>query len=395
MSEGWTTSADIGANLLRRWDRGQILAAGLRGEELFPMRINLRGPDTKAIGSRFQDVQIWVQSLRDGSRPRVGHGYEIEWREVNHRQVGRQQIPIAVAIPTEEDALRIIKREKQSHAFRRLVAIILAARPEMSAWIAKYPMRVLQEADHWDRILSALQWFLRNPNSGLYLRQVDIPGVHTKFIEGKRGLLSELLEQCSPSPGQRAAARQFESRFGLRSKPPTVRFRLLDPDLALGGLRDISAPVSEVARLSLPLHRVIITENEINGLALPDISRTVTIFGLGYGLEVLSEIAWLRPLEIHYWGDIDTHGFAMLDQVRAYLPTAKSLLMDRATLMAHRELWGVEAQPHQGRLSRLHPDEQELFSDLQLNRIAENLRLEQEHVAFGRVSSALKGAGLA
>ncbi len=89
--------------------------------------------------------------------------------------------------------------------------------------------------------------------------------------------------------------------------------------------------------------RIFITENEINGLAFPDVPGAVVIFGLGYGLDRLSEIEWLTQRPMHYWGDIDTHGFAMLDRVRAIFPAVQSLLMDRSTLEAHSHLWVLRA----------------------------------------------------
>ena len=49
---------------------------------------------------------------------------------------------------------------------------------------------------------------------------------------------------------------------------------------------------------------------------------------------------WLKGRPLHYWGDIDTHGFAMLDRVRAIFPAAESFLMDRETLCAHSAFLG-------------------------------------------------------
>lgn len=40
---------------------------------------------------------------------------------------------------------------------------------------------------------------------------------------------------------------------------------------------------------------------------------------------------------VHYWGDLDTHGSAILDRLRAWLPQTRSFLMDRETLLDHRE----------------------------------------------------------
>ncbi|WP_086857067.1 Wadjet anti-phage system protein JetD domain-containing protein [Amycolatopsis lexingtonensis] len=40
-----------------------------------------------------------------------------------------------------------------------------------------------------------------------------------------------------------------------------------------------------------------------------------------------------------YWGDIDTHGFAILNRVRRSFECTGSMLMDRATLLAHEGQW--------------------------------------------------------
>jgi hypothetical protein len=171
-----------------------------------------------------------------------------------------------------------------------------------------------------------------------------------------------VLSAASPS-------RQFELRYGLLVKPPLVRFRILDEGMSIQGLSDIATPAAQFARLSLPVRRVFVTENEINGLAFPALPESIVVFGLGYGLDRLSEIPRWRDREIYYWGDIDTHGFAILDRLREALPRARSLLMDRDTLMAHRALWGAEPEPHLGALSRLTEPERALFEDLRLDRL--------------------------
>ena len=80
---------------------------------------------------------------------------------------------------------------------------------------------------------------------------------------------------------------------------------------------------------------MLITENEINYLSLPDLKATLALFGAGYGWQSLQEISWLQSVEVLYWGDIDTHGFAILNDLRAHVPHVESLLMDRESLLAH------------------------------------------------------------
>jgi len=91
--------------------------------------------------------------------------------------------------------------------------------------------------------------------------------------------------------------------------------------------------------------RVIVTENKINGLALPELADTLAIFGLGYGIQTLAEVPWLKDKALYYWGDIDTHGLNILAMARAICPHTRALLMDQATLLQYRDLWSREDTP--------------------------------------------------
>ncbi len=142
--------------------------------------------------------------------------------------------------------------------------------------------------------------------------------------------------------------------------------------------------------LPLSPQRVLIVENEVTYLALPALPDTLAIFGAGYGLAVLAQLPWLHGCVIDYWGDLDTHGFVILDELRAVLPQTRSLLMDRATLLAHEPLWVREPSPSRRDLIHLTRDEAELYDDLRLDRLGSAVRLEQELVGFGWVLRRLQ-----
>lgn len=66
---------------------------------------------------------------------------------------------------------------------------------------------------------------------------------------------------------------------------------------------------------------------------------------------------WLTDADVAYRGDLDTHGSAILDRLRAWLPQTRSVLMDRETLFAHRDHWVAEDRPARSRLTRFTSDE--------------------------------------
>ena len=390
-ARSWTTPSDLRKQVLRMWERGKILAAGITGETLFPLNLSMRRPEAQAIGHSFEAVRRWIRELEENSRSCKGFGYEIEWADINHRQLGRNRIPSRVTVPTESDALRLIDMEREGRRFRTLAQITTEKLPVLGQWLSRRPLVVLEHAQDWPRILDVLAWFRDHPRSNLYLRQVDIPGVDTKFVEGRKALFSELLDiVLQRNPLDEAVAQTFEQRYGLRTKPPVIRFRVLDSRIAIAGLSDLTIPASDFAALNIAARHIFITENEVNGLAFPDFAEAIVVFGLGYGVELLHSASWMSGRHIYYWGDIDTHGFAMLDRLRGGFPNARSLLMNRETLMAHRSLWGREDAPCRAALSRLEQDERALFDDLVSNRLGENVRLEQERVSYAFLERSLK-----
>ena len=392
MTADWSTPDDLAAEVEKLWRRGRLLSARLQRETLFPMTLRCKRPTAQVLAARFDDVRAWIRLLEEQSRARRGFGYDIVWHEINHRQLGRNRVPAGIVVPTERDGLALIGKAGEAEAFDRLASRTLTMFPALHTLIVRKPLLLVDNAAVWDRVLAVLAWFAAHPRSGLYLRQLDIPGVDTKFIEARQGLIAELLDAAlAVGRSGTAPPLSFEARFGLRTRPPLVRLRILDARLAIGGLTDLTVPAEQLARLSLPATRVFITENEVNGLAFPPVEDSIVIFKLGYAVELLGEVRWLADREIHYWGDIDTHGLAILDRLRAVFPQARSLLMDAATLVAHEPLWGREDAPHQGDLERLTEAERALYAGLCDNRFGDRVRLEQERIPFGWLQLALAG----
>ncbi|MDQ2990126.1 MAG: DUF3322 domain-containing protein [Pseudomonadota bacterium] len=390
----WTTPGAIRAQVQRLWDDGRLLSARVHGEALFPLELRLRQPGVAELGEQFDAVRDWIKALEAGSKAGIGHGYDIVWREINHRQLGRNRLPDRVVLASEADALRLVGRQAEARRFDQLAAATVAAFPQLKDWLGRRALTVLEQAAAWERILAILQWFASHPRPQLYLRQLDIAGVDSKFIETRKPLLAELLDQVLPAEAIDAAAggaRQFEARYGLLGKPTLIRFRILDSARTIGGMSDLSIPAAQFAALNLDLRRVFITENEINGLAFPEVPSGMVVFGGGYGIDRLTQVDWLRERDVVYWGDIDTHGFAILDRLRAHLPQARSMMMDAATLHAHRPLWGAEDKDkrYMGQLSRLGADEGALFTALRDDVFGERIRMEQERLGYGWVRDTI------
>ena len=388
----WTRPADLRAQVQKLWDRGDLLTSLVTDEAIFPKRLLLKSPTSAELSGHFNDVRTWISELAAVPYCRV------EMHELKHRLLGTNSVPRQAWIDSVGDALALIGKQRDAARFKELIAMTRQRQPTLLVWLAKRPLRALQLSSQWTLLLDIVAWLQQNPRPNVYLRQVDIAGVHSKLIEAHRGVLTELLNIALPPEAIDANAtgiNQFAQRFGFLDKPLRIRFRMLDSERSFlpGPLpQDITLDADSFARLAPNVDRVFITENEINFLAFPSHKNSMIIFGAGYGFETLRKASWLPHCAIHYWGDIDTHGFAILDQLRSQFRHAQSFLMDRNTLLKFEPLWGEEEQQTLRDLPRLNADENALYDDLRDNRIRKNLRLEQEKIAFGWVQLALEAA---
>jgi hypothetical protein len=63
--------------------------------------------------------------------------------------------------------------------------------------------------------------------------------------------------------------------------------------------------------------------------------------------------------------------------------------MDRETLLAHRDRWVSEDRPATSTLTRLTPDEHDLYVELVEDGLGERVRLEQERIDWRWVEQRL------
>lgn len=375
----WTTRSDIRARVRRRWDDGSILRALAEASPFPVVDMALRGPKPGEIGDDLDAVRSWIAALEAGSRG--GLQYTLRYAPVGGRLIGRNELPSRAIVESYEQAAALLGVGDQVQAYKTVLSVV-AREPAVSAWVASKPLRALEVADIWPALLSAYLWLRHAQDSGRYLREITAPGVDTKFVERHRPLLAQLLGMPSSAPG-------FLRALGLRAKPETLRLRV-DASLDLAaGLSDITARADELATLKIAAKFAMIIENEITFLSMPVPAEGLLLWGKGFEVDRAGSMPWLAGAPIVYWGDLDTHGFAILDQLRAWLPQTRSMLMDRDTLLAHRDRWVVEASPTAARLNRLTVEEGTLYYDLITDRLGRRIRLEQERIDWAWVAERL------
>lgn len=349
----------------------------LAGRGEWPLVWKLGSPTEADIKKHSDYVRAWIAGWQ------AWHGAgELLWCEKQWRSLGKQRLPekLIFTKPNEIAAWlgKTIQWEKNESRYHHLCSIW----PLLTDHLSSY-FDIFTYADiDFELLIKVLEWLEKNPKSNLYPRQLPIPGLDSKWLERRKEVISNIVAILQNETTNQL---DFYQACGLKQPPIFIRMRILDKTLRaqIGGLEDIQASVHAIAALNLPIKRAFIIENLQTGLALEDLSGSIAIIGLGYHVNVLSSLSWLSQAKCYYWGDIDTHGFAILNRARSYIPHLESVLMDYETLCEHSLILVNEERQHASEsLALLTAEEQMLYQGLKQQRWGSNTRLEQEKIAW-------------
>ncbi|MFT4258336.1 Wadjet anti-phage system protein JetD domain-containing protein [Microbacterium sp.] len=373
VTEARTRAAKAVASGRREW------AASIDHDEVV-LGIPLKPPTEAGVLADPRAASEWADSWRAVR----GAGVQVRWVQKNWPSAGRQELPERLTLHSADAIARFAGREVHDDwvRLRDRVALLRGRFGDSEEFLQAVRSRGgaidrLTDAD-FTLLLDVLEWLREHPSSGYRLRQVPIPGMHTKWLGGHRALVESLY-----------AAITGAHDLGLVPPPETLRIRILDPAARPGGLTDISAPADELAALPLEPRVVIVCENLESVLALPEWPGAVAVHGAGYAVPI-HRLPWAVSSRVLYWGDLDADGFAILHRLRSNGVDAVSVLMDEGTLLAYRELWVADPNGVKNRtLPMLDALEQAA-----LQRIAAEggVRLEQERLPWPTALDALREA---
>lgn len=367
-------------------------------------------PPTEAQALADRDAaQAWVRRWREADGV---HGCEVDWEERAWSRLARQTVPVRVRFADPRSLAEFAGGDERA-AWRRIATRARTVRERFAggdgglgggssggpggecgdahgarapsaerdlAAVVRGSRATLVNLDdaEFERVLDAAEWLVEHPQERMRPRQMPLRGVDSKWFTKHRKLVSALFRALT-------GGRELE----ILDPEDTVRIRILGPGAGLVGLTDLSAPVEQVARLPLRPRWVIVSENLESMLALPEWDGVVAVHGSGYAVSVVGELRWLRDVPILYWGDLDSHGFAILHRLRSHLSEVTSVLMDEDTLMDHADLWVREEKPHRGAFDELTGREQRALARV---RSEGDVRLEQERIPWDAALAALRAA---
>ena len=370
-----TEARKVFARKMRGWVQASDMADG------FPVRIPIRELNAESID---------VDTVLALSRARVWSRYPGPGRVETVRRKwpysGVLDVPHRLVFETPVDIAEFTGNRRPWAASVRRIAELRSSWPDVRVLPAGVFTQVMGLPDgDWATLLTALRWAETNDPSGFLVRQLPIPGADTKWVQRHWPLVDKLSGLGARlNPDVLAPISTMEKMTFTRILDATLRAQI-------GGLGLFTAPPTELAKLPLTPTVVVICENLQNGYAFTDRPGTVVLAGKGFDVPAYARIPWLQRAQILYWGDIDSHGFAILNRLRAHLP-ATSILMDEGTLLRNRISWVTEDVPTAARLDNLTDTEQVVYQSLVAGTHGQHVRFEQERVPWTDVTAALGDA---
>lgn len=392
------TLREADALLVRRFERSLVErllgeAFGLSYEPAFHLSLG-RVTEAEAVrdlhGLKAELVR-WREILPH--RP----GWRVVLAEQRFRTVGLTvRLPRELTVDSTESLIRALQPNGVTPAvWRTALARLLrfcetfaltSEESRKSAAAALRSLKLLFPSDTSDRefeaVLRTLSWLLRHPNAGLFPRALPVEGVDSKWLERRRAALARLWNTVT---GENVSAADFLEHAGLLRLPQFVLVKNAAAWVGEEAAEEVvKLPVETLAKKAPKSPVVLIIENEQTALSLD--FRDVPIFlALGYGVTLLESLPWMKEKRILYFGDLDTHGLAILAECRRLFPQTESVLMDLPTFERWRAFAVTEPKGAEPSPEHLTPEERALADVLSAGR----LRLEQERIPLGTVREAL------
>lgn len=396
----------------------------------WPLSVSLDRPTRAVVLRDIAAVKTWSATWRAWLDRRRPTDPSVEVDEVAWPGMGPQTFASRLTFADASAVARFVGESVAWDLASARRARLLTSWPLLArSGLGTFYMDLTRETPaDFERLMALLSWFVAHPDSGLYVRQLPVEGVDTKWVDRtRRSLVSQLLlrvkggiappdapeavaadaQQAEPvnpsatSGGEKSAdslpAYDFYRICGLRRPPIRARIAVLCPDLRqqIGGVRDLESSIEDLARLPIRPRGIVVVENLETAYSLEDAPGVIAAVKLGNAVGLVSQFPWARGLPVLYWGDVDTYGFSILAQARQALEPhgsgVESVLMDALTVEKYLKL--IVKEPVQAsNVDRrwLRPTELEVYEGLLGKRWGISVRIEQERLPWPEASALLR-----
>jgi hypothetical protein len=371
-----TVLTDLGRKVNNLWQ-----ATVMGDPSGWPLRLPLGKPAKADLDTRWPTVRQWAVDWRTWAE-RTGLRVEWENRLVHGTT---QSMPTHLTVPDIDIAAALLGGNWPDRIARGRVrhALLDEKFPHAATPATVRGVDPLTDTD-FDLLCIAAAWFAVNDATGLTPRQVPIEGLHGKWLNTNRALLTLLAGRPT---------------LGLVARPTRIHFTYLDPQhRADGGRYHDSLTLGDTMAPAYQPTVAVITENKDSAVYFPTVPGGITIEGNGNAATgLLHRVPWLLDVpQIVYWGDLDAAGYEIVNRLRSNGIPVETMLMDLGTYTAY-ERFGAwtddkgnplrcEARQYLPYLTAAEREVYEALTDPSCIRVR---RIEQERIPLSVALEAL------
>ena len=369
--------------------RSEYLKSKILDTPFFPL--SLRG-DKGSIYDDFATREAELASLFAHSKAKKGKGYTLELEHKDSRTMGHQTIISDIKIESEEDFLFLLKEEKRGNIFDENLKELRQTFPEeaLISWLLtrKHEIYTKWTSDDGLWFCRITRFLIDHPNSGLFAREVNVEAP-TKFLENNIASIKSLVSSIRPL----SEGNDDYAQLGLRRKEQLIKLRIKDAftitqnETICGYTPILMLTPESLKEFFLEVERIFIIENETVFLTFPLQKNELCLYAGGYGILSCRQSRLLENSKIFYFGDLDEHGYAILDKFRSLYPHTQSFCMDVTTLNDHNA-YCIEGKAYTSTYEHLTHEEELVLASLR--RGTRTYSLEQERISVSYIHMKLK-----
>lgn len=354
--------------------------------EDFPTHLYLGAPANEEDVLNNKDAFLSFCNEWSNNLP-AGH---VEFVDRTYDEIGTVKVPIHLVFETPDELATWAGHKVEYHSAIRCLSLILQEIPELidSALNVINSLANIDWID-FERMVAVSKWFCSHRDNNICLtRQIPIRGVDTHWFEVHSPLLLDFLRDYLELNPYRKDLLQL----GIVPPPALVRIVIFDDELKnkIGGMKFFACSLDEMPSLNLRPDRIVFMDNIATAVALPSIKGTMAIITPLSHIRDVCQVEWVTHSQCQYLGSIDLRSFAILHNLRLYLPNIESILMDEQTLLSNQDLWTcndnyrAECAP-----IALNQSETHLYRCLLDGVYGNNIRLELERLPLALIATAL------
>lgn len=369
--------------LRRNWHNLVVLALDEentpgREADTFPVTMKIGSPSLLGEGL-LRDrglIQSWMTAWNDFETEA-----HVEFKTVTKRVVGQMTLPISLTVDTIDQLAIVLGGTHTQHlkraraVMRKLVGLDTRLVGMSSYWVTLTQLTIREQ----DGFIELLRGRIDESAELGDLREVAIPGLHSKWIERNITLVRDALGMISLLK----AGDSIHQELGYCEDDRQQIWMKFHPDDYINpmGDQEIGMRPSKIAGFPQSVTKMVIVENKATFNRHVPLPGVCLSFGSGNAISgTAAAITALKDMDICYWGDLDSFGMAILSRVRRILPKTTSYFMNADTMLSHKHLWTTEVagECYKGAISDLTNDENEALAIIR----SDGIRLEQERLTL-------------